>query len=470
MRRLRPLLALAVLFPVAASADDSPQFRGPGGTGVFTDAKPPSEWSADKNVAWKASIQGVAWSAPIVIGDKVIVTTAYSDRQPKPKAGGGFGGGFGKGPPGKGGFGGGAAPKEKYQFKIVCLDRTTGKVIWDKTAKEARPTIPTHSTNTFATETPVSDGERIYAYFGMNGLFCYDLAGKEVWKKDLGSFNMQFGFGTGSSPVLDGDRLFIQCDNEQQSFLIALDKQTGKELWKAERREKSGWSTPFVWKTKNRTDIVASGGQRIRGYDPATGKVVWELEVGGGQCSASPVGDSERLYVGVGTGGGGFGGGFGGPKGGKGAGRAGTMFAVKAGATGDISLKAGTTSNDGIAWSVPRAWPGSASPVVYDGYVYAVEQQGGLVSCYEAKTGKAAYTRERIPGARAFWASPWAADGKIFCLSEDGTTHVIKAGKDFEVLTVNKLGRDMYWSTPAAANGALFIRGVDVLYCLSEKK
>src|SRR5262245_22969158 len=343
MRRFRPLLALVVLFPVVATASDSPQFRGPGGTGVFTEAKPPAEWSTDKNVAWKANIQGVAWSAPIIVGDKVIVTTAYSDKQSKPKAGMGPGGG-GFGPPGKGGFGGGGAPKEKYQFKIVCLDRATGKVIWDKTAKEARPTIPTHATNTYATETPASDGEHVYAYFGMNGLFCYDLSGKEVWKKDLGSYSMQFGFGTGSSPVLDGDRLFIQCDNEQQSFLIALDKKDGKELWKADRREKSGWSTPFVWKTKDRTDIVAAGGQRVRGYDPATGKVVWELEVGGGQCSASPVGDSERLYVGVGTGGSGFGGGFGGPKGGGpkggGAGRAGTMFAVKAGATGDISLKA----------------------------------------------------------------------------------------------------------------------------------
>jgi outer membrane protein assembly factor BamB len=467
MRRFRPLLALAVLLPVFASttqADDWPQFRGPGGNGIVA-GNLPTEWSAEKNVTWKANVEGVAWSCPIIIGDKVILTTAYSKGQPKPKAGfGGFGPGpGGKGPGGPGGFGKGAAPKEMYQFKIVCLDRKTGKPVWEQVAKEARPTIPTHGSNTFATETPVSDGERIYAYFGMTGLFCYNLEGKEVWKKDLGSHSMQFGFGTGSSPVLAGDKLIIQCDNEEKSFLIAFDKTNGKELWKVDRREKSGWSTPFVWKTKDRTDIVAIGGQKIRGYDPENGKEVWSLDIGGGQCSASPVGDSDRLYVGVGQGG--FAG-PGGPKGGNS--RSGTMFAVKAGAKGDITPKGDGTSA-GIAWTASRAWPSSASPLVYDGFVYVLERSGGLISCYSAKTGKAAYTKERIPSAGAFWASPWAADGKIYCLDENGQTHVLKAGEEFEVIRVNKLARDMYWSTPAAADGSLFIRSVDSLYCIGKK-
>ncbi len=465
MRRSALFLALAL--PLMASttrADDWPQFRGPGGTGVVTDPRVPTEWGADKNVVWKVNLKGVAWSCPIIIGDKVILTSAYADGQPKPKAGGGFGGGKG------GGFGKGAPPKETYQFKIVCLERTSGKTLWEKAAKEARPTIGTHGSNTFATETPVSDGERVYAYFGMTGLFCYDLDGKEVWKKDLGSFSMMAGWGTASSPVLAGDKLIIQCDNEEKSFLAAYDKKTGKELWKVERRgERSGWSTPLVWKTKDRTDVVAIGGQKIRGYNPEDGKVVWELDVGGGQCSASPVADYERLYVGVGQGGGG-GGGFGGPKGG-GAGRgAGTLFAVKTGAKGDITLKAGETSNDGVAWAASRAWPGAASPLVYNGFVYVLDRNGGSVSAFDTKTGKAAYTKERIPQAGAFWASPWAADGKIFCLDETGATHVLKAGAEFEVVRVNKLTRDMYWSTPAAANGALFVRSVDSLYCIGAKK
>jgi outer membrane protein assembly factor BamB len=462
MRLFRPLLALTVLVPLLAAtgrAEDWPQFRGPEGTGIVTNSKTPGEWSATKNVAWKVDVAGVAWSCPIVVGDKVILTTAYSKGQPKPKSGGGFGG-----PKGGGGFGkGGGAPKEMYQFKVVCLDRNSGKTLWEKTAKEARPTIPTHGSNTYATETPVSDGERVYAYFAMTGLYCFDLTGKEVWSKDLGSFSMQFGWGTASSPVLVGDKLIIQCDNEEKSFLTALDKKTGKELWKVDRREKSGWSTPYVWKTKERTDLVAIGGQKVRGYDTENGKERWSLDVGGGQCSASPVADSERLYVGVGSGG------FGGPKGG-GAARAGTLFAVKAGAKGDISLKGSQTSNDGVAWTATRAWPGASSPLVYEGHVYVIERNGGLISCFDAKTGKAAYTKERIPGAGEFWASPWAADGKIFCLDASGATHVIKAGEDFEVVRVNKLGRDTYWSTPAAANGALFIRSVDSLYCIGERK
>ena len=187
MRRFRPLFALAVLVPLFAAnsrADDWPQFRGPAGTGVVTDAKVPTEWSTTTNVQWKVSVQGVAWSCPIVIGDKVIVTTAYAEGQSKPKAGGGFGGGgFGGPKGGGGGFGkGGGIPKETYQFKIVCIDRATGKTAWEKVVKEARPTIPTHGSNTYATETPVGDGERVYAYFGMTGVFCYDLSGKLVWK------------------------------------------------------------------------------------------------------------------------------------------------------------------------------------------------------------------------------------------------------------------------------------------------
>ena len=462
MRRFRPLLALAVLLPLldtTTRADDWPQFRGPAGSGVVTDAKSPSEWGAEKNVAWKATVPGVAWSCPIVVGDKVFLTTAFSDGQPKPKSG--FGGGKGGG----GGFGKDrAAPKETYQFKVVCLDRATGKPVWEKVAKEARPAIPTHGSNTYASETPVSDGERVYAYFGMTGLYCYDLDGKELWKKDLGTFSMMAGWGTSSSPVLAGDKLFIQCDNEEKSFLTAFDKKTGKELWKVSRSERSGWSTPYVWKTKDRTDLVVIGGQKIRGYDPADGKEVWALDVGGGQCSASPVADGERLYVGVGQGGGGFG------KGGGGTGRAGTLFAVTAGAKGEITLKGGESSGDGIAWTASKAWPGASSPLVYDGFVYVIDRNGGTISCFDAKTGKAAYTKERIPGAGAFWASPWAADGKIFCLDETGAAHVLKAGAEFEVVRVNKLGRDTYWATPAAAGGSLFIRSVDSLYCIGAQK
>ncbi len=476
----RYLAAAICSIPViSAQAEDWPQFRGPLANGVSTEAKLPVEWSADKNVAWKISVPGVGWSCPIVVGDKVFVTTAIADGQPKPGSRGGFGGGRppaggggtrpqgGRPPGGAGGYGGrGAGPDKVYTWKVVCIDRKTGKELWAKTASEGKPKYGTHSSNTFASETPVSDGERVFAYFGSSGtVIAYDLEGKELWKKDLGAFPIMNGWGTSSSPYLHDGTLYIQCDNESKSFLAALDAKTGDEKWRITRDEKSAWSTPYIWKTKERTDLVVGGSQKIRGYNPADGKLIWEMSIGGGQANASPVGDEERLYFGTGAGGGGRPGG-GRPGGGGGPSGVGTLFAIKAGATGDISLKSGETSNAGIAWSVPRAAPGAASPLIYDGYVYTFERQGGQVSCFNAKTGEAAYSKERLSGADAFWASPWAYDGKIFCIDAKGTTHVIKAGPKFEPIGTNTLGRDVYWSTPAVANGSLIIRGVDSLYCI----
>lgn len=493
------VLFTVVLSAFAANAglgNDWPQFRGGDGNGIATDPNLPSEWSTTKNIAWKAPVPGVAWSCPIVVGDKVFITTAITEKQQKPKGGfgpggGGFGpgGGGGFGPPGGGGYGPGnkKAPDVVYQWKVICLDRATGKVLWNELALEGKPKNPIHPSNTYATETPVSDGERVYAYFGMTGLFCFDMTGKLLWKKDFGTYSMMFGHGTASSPIVHDGKLFIQCDNEEKSFLAAFDAKTGKELWKVSRNERTDWCTPVVWKTKNRTDIVTGGSQKLRGYDPETGKAIWEMSVGGGQCQASPVADEERLYFGTaaGPGGGaGFGpgggrGGPGGPPGGGGGGPGGpgggmrggggTLYAIKAGVTGDISLKAGQTSNDGVAWSLPKAGPSAPSPLVYKGYVYILSQQGGMVSCYDAKTGKAAYTHERIPQAKSFWASPWAYDGKVFCLDEEGSTHVLKAGPEFEIITKNSLERETYWSSPAIAGGALFIRGVDHLYCIKPQ-
>src|SRR5205807_2479343 len=210
------------------------------------------------------------------------------------------------------------------------------KVPWQQVAREGKPRIPIQQSNTYATETPVTDGERVYAYFGMHGLYCYDTAGKLLWEKDLGAYATTMGQGPASSPVLDGDRLFLQVDNEEKSFLVALDKRTGKELWRVDRNERTNHSSPVVWKNKGRTELVTAGSQKVRSYDPATGKVLWELGLGGGRCYATPVGDDERLYVGceAGFGGGGFGGGRGGFGGGGGA-----LLAVRAGASGDLTPK-----------------------------------------------------------------------------------------------------------------------------------
>jgi outer membrane protein assembly factor BamB len=425
-----------------------------------------------------------------------------------------------------------------YRWEVHCLDLATGKTLWKQLALEAKPRIPTHSTNTYASETPVTDGERLYVYFGMTGLFCYDLAGNPLWKKDLGSYPMLMGWGTGSSPVLDEDRLFLQCDNEEKSFLVAFDKRTGEELWRMPREERSSWATPYVWRNKKRTELVTIGSQKARSYDPATGKLLWELAMAG-RNSASPVADDEMLYLGSGGGGGMFGGGgFGGGGAGGGFGRqpdrgqpdrgqsggaqqerdrepqersaqeantqqeraqerggqqgqqggaqpgqrgrggfggggfgggggSGALVAVKAGASGDISLKSNETSNEYVAWQRMRAGPAMASPLLYRGYLYVLEQRGGIVSCYDAKTGEPAYAQKRLQGARGFTSSPWASDGKIFCLDDNAQTFVLAAGPEFNLLGTNSLD-EMCWSSPAIASGRLLLRTAENLYCFKQ--
>lgn len=465
-RRCILLLGCVCSFLVAAAhAGDWPQFRGPNGTGVAEDTKLPDTWAQDKNVQWKVALPGVGWSSPIISGDKVFVTTAVSEKQvkPMPQQGGRRPGGGGGRP---GGFGRGRnqPPDAVYRWEVYCFDRTTGKELWKTLALERKPTIPSHRTNGYASETPVTDGERVYAYFGMTGLFCFDLSGKLLWKKDLESFPMMAGWGTGSSPVLEGDRLFVQCDNEERSFLAAFDKKTGQELWRVPRDERSGWATPYIWRNQKRTELVAGGGRKVRSYDPATGKVLWELGGVAGRCAASPVGDAERLYVGTGGGRGGrrFGGG---DEDGEGMGASGPLFAIRAGAAGDLTLKEGATSNEGVAWFQAKGGPSMASPLVYQGLLYILDQRGGMLSCYDAKTGKPVYTRERLSGARSFTSSPWACDGKVFCLDDGGQTFIIQAGPTFKVLGKNTIN-EMCWATPAVAAGALFLRGGDHLYCI----
>jgi outer membrane protein assembly factor BamB len=377
----------------------------------------------------------------------------------------GFGRGGRGGPGGPGGFGGGQRPPDAvYRFEVYCLDRSTGEVLWKQVAREGKPRISTQPSNTYASETPVTDGERVYAYFGMHGVYCYDLKGNLLWKADLGAYPMALGFGTGSSPALDGGRLFIQCDNEQKSFLVALDAKTGKELWRVDRPERSGYSTPLVWKNSVRTEIVCLGSPRARSYDPASGKQLWELGGMAGQAKASPVAGADLLYIGTGGGPGGFGG-PGGRGGFGGGGR--PLFAVKAGVSEDITLKDGEKSNDGVAWLSPQAGPQTASPLLYEGHIYVLEEHGGFLSCYDAGTGEKVY-KERLPGARGFTSSPWAGDGKIFCLDDGGTTHVVQAGPTFKVLGKNAIP-EMCWSSPAIAGGDLFLRTVDRLYCIKQK-
>jgi outer membrane protein assembly factor BamB len=407
-------------------AADWPQFRGPAANGLSSNADLPEEWDADTNVKWKTAIPGSGWSAPIVSGGKVIVTTAVPiepDNQ-----------------------------ESECRFEVHCLDLTTGKTLWQQVATQGKPRIPKHQDNTYASETPVTDGERIVAYFGMTGVFCYDFAGNLLWKKDLGAYPMGGDWGTSSSPAMHDGLVFIQVDNEQDSFLVALDAKNGDERWRLARDEKSNWGSPIIWKNSQRTELVTSG-KVVRAYNPNNGAQLWELNIAGGRSCSSPapyddlllVGREDRSERGDGAGG---------------------LFAVKAGASGDITPPEDSTQSDGVIWSNRRAAPAMASPILCDGLVYILSRNGSIVSCYDAATGEEVY-RHRLPGSREFWASPWASDGKIFCPGESGLTHVLASGREFQLIRTNQLeGR--FWATSALTDNAVLIRSTDTLYCLAD--
>jgi outer membrane protein assembly factor BamB len=434
------LVALVVAVrPAATPAADWPQFRGPNASGIGTDPRLPVEWGADRNIAWKVKAPGYGWSSPVVRGDRVFITAAVTEKATRPTGSADWRNGLG----------------QRLEFvcrlEVYCLSSADGTVFWQRTAYEGKPSIPINSSNTYASETPVTDGECVYVSFGMHGVFCYDFAGNQVWKKTLGSYRTENCHGTGASPVLHGDLLFIQCDNDEKSFLVALDAKTGQQRWRTERTEVTGWSTPLVWKNRVRTELVCLGRQRMQSYDPATGKQLWELGGLNGQAMASPVGGDDLLFAGTG--------------GQLGGGR--PLFAVRAGATGNITFRPGSSSNEGVAWSLPKAGPLIATPLLYEGHLYILEQHLGVVTCHDAGTGRQVY-RERLPQARGFFASPWAHGGKVFCMDEDGRTFVLQAGPEFKLLGRNDIS-EMAWATPALAGDALFLRTVDHLYCIKTK-
>jgi outer membrane protein assembly factor BamB len=411
----------------------------------------PMEWGAEKNIRWRIRNPGEGWSAPIVWDNRLFLTAAVLQRPPQ-----GSTAQAARPEPYRGG--GGRRRSDltgaTYSWEVFCLNTDTGRLLWRRVARRGNPRNPRHSSNTYATETPVTDGERVYAYFGMTGLYCYDFGGQLVWQKDLGSYETRAGWGTSSSPVLYRDKLYLQIDNEEQSFLLALDAKSGVELWRVPRDEATQYSSPIIWTNSYRTELVA-GGMVYRSYDPGTGTLLWQLDMAKGRSAASPVADGDRLYVGTefrNRGGPDDGGGF--------------LFAVKAGATGDITPVPGTSSSDGVAWRCADAGIQMASPVVCGGYVYMFERRLSVVHCVDAKSGERLF-RERVPGARAFWASPWSYNGKVFALDETGTSYVIEPGRELKVLRENRID-ELFWSTPAAAGGALFLRGADHVYCVAK--
>ncbi len=421
-----------------AAAAEWPQFRGPDSCGVVESDVLPTQWSATENVAWKTDLPGRGWSSPIVWGNRVLLTTVINTgTSEEPKKGLYFGGNRP------------TPPDSVHRWMVYCLDLQTGAVLWERQVHEGNPESAVHLKNSFASETPVADGQRVYCLFGNVGVFCFDWEGNEQWNYRLEPHKMRSGWGTAASPVLHEGRLFLVNDNDEDSYLLALDAKSGEQLWRTPRDEKSNWSTPFIWQNDLRTEIVTSGTGRVRSYD-LDGKLLWELEGMSSITIATPYATGGLLYLSSGY----------------------VMdpskpiYAIRPGATGDISLKDGETSGQWIAWCQAKAAPYNPSTLVYKDRLYVLYDMG-LFACYDAADGAEVYFRQRIPKGRAFTASPWAYADKVFCLNEDGVTFVLQAGDKFELLHTNALAEDdMCMATPAIAGDRLLIRTSARLYCI----
>ena len=432
------LLSFALLAPCAIGQTNWPQFRGPHAAGIGTDPALPDRWSATENVAWKTDLPGRSWSSPIVWGDRVFVTAVVDLGVSEP--------------PKKGLYFGGDRPeprKSEHQWKVFCLDLATGKVRWERTVHRGAPATPVHLKSTYGAETPVTDGERVYALFGGVGVFAFTHDGDPVWSRRLEPRKTRYGWGSAASPALHGGRLFLVDDNDDRAQLTALDARTGTEIWRTDRDEKSNWSTPFIWQNGRRTELVTTGTRAVRSQD-LDGKPLWSLQGMSSIAIPTPVAGDGLLFVSSG---------YVGDK-------SRPLYAVRPGADGDISLKAGDTANTSIAWSDSVGGPYNPSPLLHDGRIYVLFDRG-LLTCRDAKTGKVLYDRERLPEGLAFTTSPWAAGGQIFCLNEDGLCFVVRAGDRFELLRTHKLADDdMCMATPAMVGDRLLIRTAARLYCI----
>jgi len=447
------VVCLAILSPARGGlAQDWPQFRG-GQGGVAADHPSlPDTWSETQNVVWKIDLPGRGWSSPIVWGDHIFVTTAINLRQPQrrllpPEAY-------------RGASTGGTMSRrdlvrdtDEFRWTLYDVDAVSGRVRWERAIHTAVPTRPVHMKNSYASETPVTDGQRVYVYLGYVGLFAYDMNGALAWAKPMAARNTGndgFFYGGGASPALHDGRLYVVNDNEEESFIAAFDARTGAELWRRVRDERSNWSTPFVWQNALRTEIVTIGSRKLRSYD-VNGALLWELAVGTTLHTPTPFARDGILYASSGY--------FSDPRR--------PVFAIRPGASGDISLKPGETANQFVIWSQPMASATYPSALVVGNQFYTLLDRGFLTA-HDARTGKVIYGRQRIAAdAGAFSASPWSYDNKIFALSEDGDTFVIQAGPVFKLLGRNSLN-EMTLASPAVAGGSLFVRTATKLYRISR--
>ena len=455
---------LLLSLPIHAKDIEWPQFRGPESNPVGTHPRLAERWSKTENVEWSLDIPGRGWSSPIVTGGKVYLTTVTTDGKSKPpQTGTEYSNEY-------------VAELQKQglpmaeiikrvterdielpnevnlHYFLYCLNLKTGKVEWTKEFFTGKPPGGRHRKNSFVSETPVTDGKSIYVYVANLGVWAFDLKGKQLWNTPLESNPIYLDFGTGSSPALAGNLVVVVSDNEKQQYIAAFDKKTGKQAWRTNRdtapkgQPRSGWATPFVWQHPLRTEIIAVGPGEAISYDLA-GKELWRMSGTAGNAIPTPFAYEGLLYI----------------NGGRGR----SLFAIRAGASGNISLEKDQTSNNYIVWSQARAGTYLPSSLAYQGAIYSLTETG-ILTRFDAKTGKQIYKTRIDPAATAFTTSPWAYNGKLFCLSEEGQTFVISTGEEFKLLHVNALD-DFALASPALVGDRLLLRTEHKLYSIRRK-
>jgi len=434
------LLALALGSLAAPAPDDWPAWRGPGATGVAA-GPAPTRWSDEENVAWKLAVAGRGFSTPIVHGGKVFLTTAIPlEELPEPEEAEG-----GEGGRDLGAFGGGG-PQPKSAFVALAVDLATGKELWRRVCREATPHEGYHRTyGSHASCSPVTDGERLFVSFGSFGAYCFDLAGKLLWERDLGvALSMRNSFGEGSAPVLAGDKLVQVYDHEGDSFVVALDARTGEERWRVARDERSSWAMPLVTEWEGKTLVVTSATNRVRAYDAADGALVWEC--GGLGANAIPAvvrhGDDVIAMTGY---------------------RDPNLLCIRLGGAGDL------TGTDAVRWTTAKGTAYTASPVLHQGLYYSATDRGFL-SCWEAEGGEPVYVEERLPRGTQLKASPIAAGDHLYVATESGDVHLIRLGPVYEHVATNTLEGQFFVASPVAVDGKLLLRSQTHLLCIGESE
>jgi outer membrane protein assembly factor BamB len=434
------LLTIPLTAQKQSGKDNWPSFRGDHAAGVADGQNLPESWDGEKGTAikWKTNIPGLAHSSPVVWGDRIFVTTAISSRGVAK---------FKSGMPEEA-----SDDRSVHQWKVYCLDKKSGKVVWDRTAYEGPPVDKRHIKSTYASSTPATDGRYVVALFGSQGLYAFNMKGRPAWKKDLGRMDMgaydvpDYEWGPGSSPIIHKDLVIVQVDQQKGSFLIAVNIKNGETVWKIDRDEPPSWGTPAIYPGKGRVELVTNGSKFIRGYDPETGKELWRLGGSSKITAPTPVFTSDLIVVASGFS------------------RENPIFVVRAGASGDITLKEGETSNNSVVWAKRKGGPFMPTPLIYQGLLYTLRNQ---LSCYDLATGEEKYT-ERIPQlSSGFTASPVASDGKIYLPSEDGDIFVVRAGPKFELLGKNSLGQ-LLMATPAISGGMMFVRAERDLFAIGR--